>query len=311
VGKFEEARASICFECIGNAEETAKLRAEVQCPADAVAFAMMDFVVKPDADDEKLGESLGMLETILDSLPYDRLPIRLHHSHKVDVIDLPDNQRVLRVLFFSPTDPCDFLFRLMGRDSSTVSGFLVKGQMKVELPVSLDEFLQNPMRRLSASELALRLSVELETYPEFQKMMASIIRTMDPVLAYEGKLQLACFNFARNVDMLVQFADLQEMLDNFPVECMAGGAHTFKCQIETICKTPIRETLFSLCSDLHQPVQAQRELYTMLRQTLLGLSRVELATKHVACRITAQGLNFVPFFPDLDAPSSSLKLAIP
>lgn len=297
IGHFQEAKSSITISAFGDAQEAESVRQQVECPNDVTAFVHIDFELKADADDLQIGELCGMLEVVLDTIPFDQLPVKVHHSHKVDVHENEQGQKFLRVVLFSNVNAPHYM-ELIGLRVDDHELFASKAKISLELLPSLTEFLNEPEKCLTLDMMKARFVAQVDLDATFEDKLNGLIDRLPEGMQDKLRLNLAMMEFLRKLDVGVQFTDLKDFVEHLPdaiPECKSA-----KAKVEAITNIPIGKTLKQLAEGVREtPIHSQKELYNNVLQTALGLSRIHFQFSTLIVRVDLKGLNFVPFLPQL------------
>jgi hypothetical protein len=81
LGTFDKAKSGIYIDGAQNTTAVAELRTEVSCPKEVNFFAVAEFGLKSGYSDEQVGELAGIIDTLVGSIPWNKLPIQAYHSH--------------------------------------------------------------------------------------------------------------------------------------------------------------------------------------------------------------------------------------
>jgi len=297
LGQFQEAKSSIALEIFRDAAGVAAVKEQVDCPAEVVAFAHVDFALRADADDMKIGELVGMVEVLLDSVPWNQLPMNLIHSHKVDMYEADDGKKFLRVVIFSSGDPFTMLQNITGRPLPPDQPF-GKCSMRFELPFSLPEFAQDRQKTLEPTDLGFRFRFDSDFEPSVANMASEVVQRLPPSLLYETQLRIAFYKFTGMLDFTVKLGKVQELLDYIPDDHPSLGK--LKTSVDSFCGVAVGQAIADAFEGLKGPAQAQRELYNAVRETVTGLSRIQVSLHSAVIRLDVNGLDFVSFLPALD-----------
>lgn len=297
VGAFEgPAAAAVRVNFREYEALAAARREEVECPADAAAFAYVDFALREDADDMEVGELAGMVEVLLDAVPWsDTVPFM--HSHTVDVHeDDATGAASLRVVFFTTADPGAFVTSMAGMmpGGADLDRSWGAFRLALELPCSLDEFGRDREAGLPLSRLGARLDLGATLNHKVVSRARALAARLPPGEAFRLQKHVASAEFYRSVDVAVRFGSLAEALGHAsPEEAAALG-------VRRALDTPVGRLLEDLLAPVRGPASQQGELYSTATRTLAGVRGFYAQAKAHVVEATFEGLDFVQFLPSLD-----------
>lgn len=221
LGDFREAKLSITAKAEENREAAAALLAQLNAPDDTSGLFFIDFALRGDADEGKLGELVGILDSAINSVPWAEFPIPVYNSHNVDVIDAPDGSKLLRIAFFSSLDPNEILamFNVPGALEKSDERMMDphKFDFKFELPFSLSDF-QDPEFKLTPDKITARLTSSVKLDSSILQQAEGVIETLPKKLRNAMQARLALAQFMRASDVTFKFASLAELLEKVPGE---------------------------------------------------------------------------------------------
>jgi hypothetical protein len=310
VGKFDKAKGGIYIDSSGDSVAAKTYREEIDCPSGVTLFAFVDFPLKKDFNEEEVGELAGALSAILDALPYKSVPVPIYHSHNVDIADIEDDQKALRVKFFSSLNPEEMFGQLMQgqgiRDAPKLTDVL-KGSFKMEVPFSLTD-VTDPKFRFTTDKMKIKLQSCVDVDRRLESKAKQIINSLPPSLKYTMQVRLAVASFFRGVDFTFNFSDVESFFKDVAGPTVAHHGPPrgpslldVKEMVTEVSGSDVSGVLPSLLAPA--PVLAnqagQGQLYEQARKNLLGLRTIHIQVGDTITRFRFVGLDFFPLFPPL------------
>jgi len=313
IGQFDKAKGGIYIESSQDPSVAKKIREEVDCPSGVTFFTFVDFPLKENFSDEEVGELLGVLSTILDTLPYNQIPVPIYHSHNVDVADIENNQKALRVKFFSSLNPEEMFGQLLKgqgiKDAPKLTDVL-KGGFKIELPFSLTD-ASNASFRFTNDQMKIKMQGVVDVDHRLEEKAKQIINTLPPNMKYAMQMRLAIASFFKGVDFTFTFSDMDTFFKDvaFPTSLSQrralGPANNqpslseIKALVNDFSKTDVSSAipiLFAQAPALAQQF-GQGQPYEQVRKNLLGLSTIHIQIGDSILKFRFVGLDVFPLLP--------------
>jgi len=298
VGEFKEAKAGVYVDIGPNPKLAEQLKNDVSCPEGVETFAYFDLGVKDGADDGTVGELTGALELMLKSVPFQKFPGNMYHSHTVDVAENENKKKVVRITLFSKFDPAKLISPMIeGSGVALKPSEILTGAVKVELPFAINEIKDK--FRFTHDLLKLRLQATIDINRKMKDVLNANKEHMPP----QARLSLLTF-FVKGIDVGVNFANLSDLLKNIPDEPAPAGPYgrpgpgaELKGAIAMLTQMDIPKMLpLQMLPGLAAKV-GQDGLYTTAVEVLTGLNRLHVQNHDMVVRVDLKGFDFITLFP--------------
>lgn len=311
-GGFESGAggASVRARFRENSGEADALRAEVECPDGVVCFARLDLALREDADEMEVGELVGMVEVVLDALPWPEGWPELQ-SHAVDVHeDAATGAESLRITFFAHADPAAFVAQMAGllepgegdAAAAAAAGAAADGSwgdvdVTLELPHDLARYEADRDSTVPLDEVGVRLALQSRLSSKMVTRAEAVVARLPPGAAFDLRRRLAAAEFFRAGELEVRFGSVSEVVSRLPPHT---ASHPVAEALLAAARQPVGRTLEALMGAARDAASSQAELYNTVRRTLAGVLSLHLQSKDNAVSVDVRGLDFVAFLPPLE-----------
>jgi len=296
VGEFKDVGAGIYVDIGSNPKLAEQLKGDVSTPDGVELFAYIDFGVKKDADDSVLGELVGVLEMLLKTIPFQKFPGGVYHSHTVDVAENEDKKKVLRFTIFSKVDPQKMISPMIeGSGVALNPSEIISGNVKLELPFAIDDVKDK--FRLNSDNLKLRFSTVFDVNRKLKDVLVAMKDHMPP----EARMSILAF-FVKGIEVAVNFANIGDLVKNIPEE-QAGPygrpspGMELKGALAKLAQMDIGAMLPVGLAPVMAAKMGQESLYSSVKSTLTGLNRVHIQNHDLVIRVNLKGFDVVNLLP--------------
>ena len=128
-------------------------------PLTALPHQPPPLLLLDDTSEMDVGELCGMIEVVLDALPFDKLPLPVYHSHTVDVAEDENEVQRIRITFFSTPRYQEFVDKFLGSGTTLPDSWL-SFSSKLELPYALSDFTENLDKAMELEKVGFNLEAE-------------------------------------------------------------------------------------------------------------------------------------------------------
>jgi len=252
-----------------------------------------------------------MLSTVLDGLPYNSLPVPIYHSHNVDVADIEDGQKALRVKFFSSLDPEQMFGQLLQgqgiKDAPKLTDVL-KGGFKVEVPFSITDATDKSFR-FTSDQLKIKVQSVVDVDRRLEEKAKQLINSLPANLKQTMQMRLAMASFFRGVDFTFNFSDMDTFFKDtaFSSGTTTGPRGTsttpslsdIKSLVDEFSQTDVSAALPVLLQKVPLLAQqaGQTQPYEQARKNLLGLRTIHIQIGDSILKFRFVGLDVLPLLP--------------
>eukprot|EP00823_Brevimastigomonas_motovehiculus_P007422 TRINITY_DN646_c0_g1_i1.p1 TRINITY_DN646_c0_g1~~TRINITY_DN646_c0_g1_i1.p1 ORF type:complete len:536 (+),score=172.38 TRINITY_DN646_c0_g1_i1:33-1640(+) len=306
VGDFKDAKAGIYLTGGADAPLATETREAVDAPSDCKCFLFVDFALKDNAADDEVGTLIGMLETLLEMVPWDMLA-QYHHSHTLKVVTLANSKKVLRFTIFSEYDPDSALKQMTGQDISLAD--YGNGELKLEVPVDVTDLMRSDFR-FTPDKFKVHIAAQSHIDQKLMNEAQSALESMSPEAKFIASMRLKLSQFFKGMNISVHFQNIDDFLAQFPQLPKAEESRyryrrssmaKFRDSIEELQQQPIAEGLNELLMSFGAMAAqfGQAQLYNGVRSCLSGLSVLHFQVKDTVTRLTVKGLDVFGLLPEL------------
>jgi len=171
----------------------------------------------------QVAELAGMIDVIINGIPFNKAPIPVYHSHNVDIVDAENGKdKVLRVAFFSKLDP-EAMFSEVMMGGSGMSGTkqtnsgirlrdLLKGRMSLKAPFALKE-LRDSRFRFNSSTMQGKFHANFDV--DRGSSAQELVDKLPDNMKYTMNARLAIAKFLGGLDFTLNFSDIDSLVNNY------------------------------------------------------------------------------------------------
>jgi len=294
VGNFQQAKASIAISLGENVELAAASRTAVSAPAESKFFLYVDLALQENFDESKVGELCGMIDALINTVPWNAFPVPVYASHSVDVAEV-SGKKFLRITIFSAFDPEELVAPFLAASPTPLKvSEVLSGNIKLELPFSLGD-IKNPNFRFNPEVLKARLNVSVDV----NRKLKAVFQAMGQQPQFPKQVQLAALAFfVKGVDLGVTFAGIEELLANIP-DGARNPSGEMKAALSQVFEAPIGAMIGPMVGQLPELAQSvgQKALYDNVKASVVGLSTVHVQLGNFVVQVKLDGINFLSLLP--------------